>query len=100
MGLARCLDAHRWQLSPRLESTLTALGERGDILRTMQQAVQRQPREYVLPGAARVEPVIGRVVAKGLADELNDRGYLVVDGMDGRVHYLSLNAGDDLGRFP
>jgi hypothetical protein len=32
-------------------------------------------------------PVIGRVVDVGIADEMTDRKYLVVDGIDGRIHY-------------
>ena len=45
-------------------------------------------------------PVIGRIAGKGLADELHDRGYLVVDGIDGRAHYLKLPAGTDLAELP
>ena len=36
--------------------------------------------------------MVGRVAAKGLADELYDRGYLVVDGIDGKAHYVALSA--------
>ncbi len=35
--------------------------------------------------------IIGRVAGKGLADELYDRGYLVVDGIDGKAHYVALS---------
>src|SRR3546814_15811003 len=31
---------------------------------------------------------LGRVVARGLSDEINDRHYLIVDGIDGRAHYV------------
>ena len=55
MGLAGRTGAHTWRVSPRLESTLTALGERGDILRTMHKALRGQPQEHVIaapqPGA-------------------------------------------------
>ncbi len=44
--------------------------------------------------------VVGRVAAKGLADELQDRGYLVVDGLDGRAHYVALAPGSDLSAYP
>ena len=44
--------------------------------------------------------VTGRVVAKGLSDELGDRGYLVVDGLDGKAHYVSLSASDELANYP
>jgi hypothetical protein len=35
-------------------------------------------------------PVVGRVVGVGLVDEITDRQYVVVDGVDGRVHYAEL----------
>jgi type IV secretory pathway VirD2 relaxase len=44
--------------------------------------------------------IIGRVAAKGLADELRDRGYLVIDGVDGKAHYVALNARDELANYP
>ena len=44
--------------------------------------------------------VVGRVVAKGLADELYDKGYLVVDGIDGKAHYVALPAKSELEQFP
>jgi type IV secretory pathway VirD2 relaxase len=44
--------------------------------------------------------LIGRVAAKGLADELHDRGYLVIDGTDGKAHYVALNARDELANYP
>ncbi len=35
-----------------------------------------------------------------MADELNDRGYLVVDGIYGRAHYVRLPVGADLMALP
>ena len=99
MELAERVDATRWRLSPNIELTLTAMGERGDILRTMHKALKGQQRELVLE-AVTTTPVIGRIAAKGLADELNDRGYLVVDGIDGRAHYVRLPVGADLAALP
>jgi hypothetical protein len=38
-------------------------------------------------------PVTGHVVGKGLAgDGLGDNAYLVIDGVDARVHYIELSA--------
>ena len=99
MALAERIDANRWKLSPNMEQTLTVMGERGDILRTMHKALKEQQREFVLE-TERATPVIGRIAAKGLADELNDRGYLVVDGIDGRAHYVRLPVDADLTALP
>lgn len=99
MQLARRMDSNHWQLSPDMEKTLVALCERSDIMRTMHRAIRGEPREFVLD-AAPASSVVGRVAAKGLADELNDRGYLVIDGIDGRAHYLRLPPGADLAALP
>ena len=99
MSLAERMDANRWRLSPAMTNTLSCLGERGDILRTMHKALGGEQRECVLepvPATA----VIGRIAGKGLADELHDRAYLVIDGMDGRAHYLKLPLGTDLAELP
>jgi type IV secretory pathway VirD2 relaxase len=99
MDLAGRIDANHWQLSPNMQQTLTTMGERGDILRTMHKALRGQQRECVLETEP-TRPVIGRIAAKGLADELNDRGYLVVDGIDGHAHYVRLPVGADLAALP
>lgn len=100
MGLAERIDANHWQLSQRMESTLTAMGERGDILRTMHKALFGQQRHCVMSESVPAVPAIGRIAGKGLADELNDQAYLVVDGVDGRAHYVRLPAKTDLATRP
>ena len=99
MQLADRLGANRWRLSTRMESSLTAMGERGDILRSMQKALKGQPRDCVI-AAAPSASVVGRIVAKGLADELNDRSYVVIDGVDGRAYYVRLPVGVDPASLP
>lgn len=101
MGLAQEMSPARWTLNPVHESTLRTMGERGDIVRTMQRALNGQPRELaVLDARAGAAPLVGRIVGKGLSDELHERGYLVVDGIDGRAHYLRLPARAELASFP
>jgi type IV secretory pathway VirD2 relaxase len=95
-GLATEVEPGRWVVSGKAEATLKELGERGDIIKTMHRALtdhglaeKRGVSRYVPHGSQTTEPVIGRVLAKGLAgDEMGERVYLVVDGMDGRVHHL------------
>ncbi|MEZ5635571.1 MAG: DUF3363 domain-containing protein [Burkholderiaceae bacterium] len=99
MALAGRIDGNRWQLAPGMEHTLAVMGARGDILRTMHRAMKGEQRELVTDPPVDV-PVIGRIAAKGLDDELHDRPYLVVDGIDGRAHYLKLPAGTDLAGLP
>ena len=44
--------------------------------------------------------IVGRVVGKGLADELYDKGYLVIDGVDGKAHYVALPPRSELEQYP
>ncbi|ERY19735.1 TPA: relaxase/mobilization nuclease and DUF3363 domain-containing protein [Pseudomonas aeruginosa] len=101
LGLADEMQPGTWAVHADAEKTLRALGERGDIIRTMQRAMSGRPRELAVfePGEDG-RTVIGRVAAKGLADELHDRGYLVIDGVDGKAHYVALNARDELANYP
>ncbi|WP_141340111.1 DUF3363 domain-containing protein [Bradyrhizobium sp. USDA 3458] len=95
-GLASETEPGRWTLSDKAERTLRELGERGDIIKTMHRALaehgvadERGPTQYVTHGQRIAEPVVGRVLAKGLAgDEMSDRLHLVIDGVDGRTHYV------------
>ena len=97
LGLAE-QGAEGWRLSAQHEAVLRDLAVRGDIVRTLQRAVGRD-RALALDGAG-AQPIIGRIAAKGLADELGERAYLAVDGIDGRAHYLKLPAGSDLASWP
>ncbi|MDT3430796.1 relaxase/mobilization nuclease and DUF3363 domain-containing protein [Stenotrophomonas maltophilia] len=101
LGLADETQPGTWAIHADTEKTLRALGERGDIIRTMQRAMSGQPRELTVfePGDDG-RSIIGRVAAKGLADELHDRGYLVIDGTEGKAHYVVLNARDELANYP
>lgn len=100
MGLARKLAPLTYQLQPNVEATLRAMGERGDIIRTMQRAMGRERREYaVFDHTAARSRIVGRIAGRGLADELSDQGYLIVDAVDGRAHYVPLPAPVDFTAF-
>jgi type IV secretory pathway VirD2 relaxase len=96
MGLAEREGPLAWRLSPALEETLTDLGRRGDIIWTMHQVMtaaklDRRPELYVIDRPdADAAPVLGKVVHRGAADDYHDRRYLVVDGVDGRTHYVDI----------
>jgi type IV secretory pathway VirD2 relaxase len=99
LDLAEDLGGGRWRLAEGMEDALRRMGERGDIVRTMQRelTVRRLDRplaDRVIhePGTSR--PILGRVVARGLSDELRDRHYLIVDGIDGRSHYVDIGKGE------
>jgi hypothetical protein len=100
MGLAEHLSGDSWRLEPDLADTLRRVGERGDIIRTMQRELgarklDRPPADHAIyrPGAPGAIPLVGRVITRGLADEVEDRHYVMVDGTDGRTHYIDIGKG-------
>lgn len=101
MGLASEPQPGVWAVHAEAESTLRAMGERGDIIRTLQRAMGGRPRELAVfqPGEDS-RSIVGRVAGKGLADELYDKGYLVVDGIDGKAHYVALSPRTELEQYP
>lgn len=101
LSLAERLAPNRWQLSRELEPLLRAMGERGDIIRHMQRALGSKRRELATFGNAELpESVTGRLVGKGIVDPINDRGYLIVDGIDGRAYHIAVPPRVDLGGLP
>lgn len=101
MGLATEHQTGIWEIHADAETTLRAMGERGDIIRTMQRAMSGKRRELTVfqPGAES-RTLVGRIVGKGLADELYDKGYLVIDGTDGKAHYVVLPPKAGLEHYP
>ncbi|URG49327.1 relaxase/mobilization nuclease and DUF3363 domain-containing protein [Pectobacterium quasiaquaticum] len=101
MGLATEQQTGTWAIHAEAEPTLRAMGERGDIIRTMQRAMSGKQRDLAVfqPGEDG-RSIVGRVVGKGLADELYDKGYLIVDGTDGKAHYVALPPRSELEQYP
>lgn len=94
LGLAEGDGAGRFTLAVEAEARLRALGERGDIIARLHRATARGGREadasgFVLEGE-RAGPVLGRLVARGLDDELKGTAYVVIEGVDGRAHHVKL----------
>ena len=46
---------------------------------------------FALHGDAADEPVLGRLVARGLHDELKGTAYAIIEGVDGRTHHLTFS---------
>lgn len=97
MDLAEHLGGDRYRLDAGLEDTLRSMGERGDVIRTMQREftrlkVARAAVDQVIydPSQEGAKPLVGRVLSRGLADEFEDRHYLIVDAADGRSHYVPI----------
>ncbi len=92
MGLATSAGPGEWMVGLEAERHLRDLGMRGDIIKTMHRAFTERGQDrgvanYVIDGEAS-SPIIGRLVDKGLHDELTGQAYAVIDGIDGRAHHV------------
>lgn len=95
LGLAEAVGPGQWIIAGEAEAILRELGLRGDIIKRMHRAlsehgIERGTADYVLSGETQGEPVIGRLVERGLDDELRGTAFAVVDGVDGHTHHIRL----------
>jgi hypothetical protein len=94
LGLATSIGPAQWMLAEGAESTLRDLGLRGDIIKTMHRAltearIERSPAQFAIHRETDDAPIVGRLIARGLSDELTEKAYAIVDGADGRIHHLT-----------
>uniref|UniRef100_UPI0015B82A55 DUF3363 domain-containing protein n=1 Tax=Novacetimonas hansenii TaxID=436 RepID=UPI0015B82A55 len=95
MGLAHQVGPDRWRMDESAEATLREISERNDIIKRIhrglaEQKIDRAVSSWVLAGEDTTDPVIGRLVDRGLDDELRGTAYAVIDGIDGRMHHVRL----------
>jgi type IV secretory pathway VirD2 relaxase len=105
LGLAEQVGPGQWMIGDKAETTLRDLGERGDIIKRMHRAlsdrgIERGSASYVIAAESLETPVIGRLVNRGLDDELKGTAYAVIDGVDGRTHHIKLADLDAAGDSP
>jgi type IV secretory pathway VirD2 relaxase len=95
LGLAREVKPGIWQPDIDLLENLRRLSLRGDLIKLMHERMRGTD-----PGIAAVifnqenpprEAVVGRVYARGTADELSDRNYLLIEARDGKAYYAPLS---------
>jgi type IV secretory pathway VirD2 relaxase len=105
LGLADQVGPASWTLKPKLEQSLRELATRGDIIKTMHKALTGAGRKpniagFALHGDATTDQVLGRLVARGLHDELKGSAYAIVEGIDGRTHHLEFSDLEMTGDAP
>ncbi len=93
MGLTESEGPGCWTMKPGIEETLRDLAIRGDIIKTMHRAMTDGARApdiagFAIHGEDVSDRVIGRLVERGLHDELAGTAYAIIDGADGRTHHL------------
>jgi type IV secretory pathway VirD2 relaxase len=107
LDLAEEVEPGRWRLAPELEPMLRRMGERGDILKTLHRELADKGltraaanRAIYDPSDPAARPITGRLLRRGVSDEVEDRHYLIVDGVDGRAHYVEIGRGDATEPIP
>ncbi|WP_072386556.1 DUF3363 domain-containing protein [Hyphomicrobium sp. CS1BSMeth3] len=96
LGLAEERRRGVWALDPKMDVKLRQLGERADKFKMMQRALTEAGIERGAAALALFErgprkaPLLGKVVGVGLVDEISDQTWVVIDAVDGRVHYAEL----------
>ncbi|HVZ70959.1 MAG TPA: DUF3363 domain-containing protein [Polyangia bacterium] len=91
LGLARNGGAGAWQLETEWQQTLKDLGERQDVLDRLQPLVGNRAISFRVVDELRPVPAFeGRVVGKGLDDELGGRMFVAIQAAEGESSYLRL----------
>jgi len=95
MGLAEKVGFGKWRLDDNLERTLRRMGDRGEILKAYHRAMARtklgrsQNGEPIYdPMANHAKSITGRVIEKGILDDVNDRSFIVLDTMQGEALFV------------
>ena len=96
LGLAEQVEPGCWTLKPGLEDDACAISgfgatsSRPCIGRCREVAREPDVSRFALHGDDPGDPVLGRLVQRGLHDELKGSAYAIVEGVDGRTHHLQL----------
>ncbi len=95
----------RWIVAENAERALNELGARRDTITIMhralkEQGIERSITDYVIHGPDDRPTVTGRLVGNGMHDELTGEAFAVIDGIDGRVHYVRFPDLDRLEHTP
>ncbi len=102
LGVVHQIGHGQWFMSDEAEPTLRELGERDDIIKRIHRGlteagIDRGAASYVLAGEDMLGSIIGRLVERGLDNELKGTAYAVIDGVDGRAHHIKLSDLDAAG---
>jgi len=86
MGLAEKTGWGKWRLDDNLERTLRRMGERGDILKAYHRKLSQSKLERPVygdpiydPVDSLAKPITGKVISKGVLDDVNDKSFVILD---------------------
>ncbi|MEM7569443.1 MAG: DUF3363 domain-containing protein [Pseudomonadota bacterium] len=103
LNLAVPQGRRQWRVQPDIKPTLRRMGERGDVIKALNQSLRRVGRTAPPTASmifdstsASARPVTGKIIAKGVADDINDCAYLVVESLKGQPTYVGIGGADQL----
>lgn len=102
LGLTHQEENQFWTLSPRMKPVLQDLEKRSDNMALIQKDVRTLRLNRSSNEVRIIDPkdtdnhVIGKVLKQGLVDELKDQNYVLVDGVDGYIHYANIGVLKDI----
>ena len=89
IGLVKDLRPRKFEFVEGWQNKLKAMGQRGDIIKTIHAELGRNDTGnyhiHFQNDDINIEGVVSR---KGLADELSDRQFMIVENERGEIHYL------------
>jgi len=94
-SLARDVGDGLWRLERDAVDRLRGLTQHRDIQHQVEkhrEAADRVGAVEVVDKAKLGAPITGRVLGRGLANELSEAAYLVVAGVDGKTYYAALSS--------
>lgn len=100
MGLGAKISPEKWCLSEYMSDILKEMGERDDIIRQLHQGMKKDEAPHFKIYEAENNPLVGQVMSKGLSDELEDRYYLTLEGMDGQFWVVDMGSSEDIQEVP
>ncbi len=103
LGLAEPLGGSEWRIDRNTAEALKRMGERGDIIKAMHRAMNETGKDRLMTGASlfdpgdpNAKPLTGKIITKGVADDVRDQAYVVIDATDGKVAYVNIGPSDRL----
>jgi len=95
LGLTEKIGFGKWRLDDNFERTLRRMGDRGDILKAYHRGMSRANLDRSLdgepiydPAKKLARPITGKVIEKGVLDDVNDRSYIILDTMHGEALFV------------
>ncbi len=103
LSLANQIGRKQWRLADNIEDTLKRMGERGDIIKAMHRAMAETGLKRHVDAnsiydrhTGNAKPVTGKIIAKGVADDVQDNAYIVMEDLNGKTVYVDIGKSETI----